>query len=202
MPTAIEINTTTVLWAIGAIASIVAVTVAATWHLRKDRLEELQEKLNVLTEAKDWKLPDTLRSLNLLSEKLNLQLEEKAKVDSLMSENEALTKSNRDLQIEVSDLKESAAKLETSLKNMLVDSQEIEVAKGETQDLIKNTVAVGVKGIYDPSVEITINNDNRKMQVGNTIEIPFANKICVLRFRTIKKGMPDKAVFSFGLRDL
>lgn len=202
MQTTIDVNTANVLWAIGTVATLIAATAGVVWKIRIDRLEQLEHENNVLKDAKDWKLPDTLRSLNQLSEKLNLQLEERDKLDSIVAEKESLMKSNGELQTEVSKLKSDISKLEAALNSIIVESQDIEVNQGEAVDLIKNAVAVAVGTIYTSSVDITINNNNHNIKVGNIIEIPYAHRICVLRLRTIKKGTPyDKCVFSFGLKD-
>ncbi len=195
----IEVNTKNVLWAIGAFAAIVATTAGAVWAIRIDRLEQLKHENEIIKESKDWKLPETLNSLNELSKKVTLQIEEREKLNALTSERESLIKSNNELQAEISKLKDANAQLDVALKQSILATQYFEVARGESADLIKNAVAVGVETVYSDSAEININNDHHRLKITNTVEFPYANQTCVLQLRGIKSAV-DKCAFSFGCK--
>jgi len=80
-------------------------------YIRTDRIAELEHEVDTLKESKDWKLPETLESLNQVSDKVRSQIEEMQKVEALRKENEALQSDKAKLTEQVETLAKQNASL-------------------------------------------------------------------------------------------
>jgi hypothetical protein len=198
----ITVNWTSVTYAIGILGILIGTTAAVVWNVRGDRIDQLNHELEVVKGAKDWKLPETLNSLNELSEKVRLDIEARKKLETLGAENDILSKKNEALNLEIAKLNENNRELEVSVKKSLINNQVFEIDKGGAAELIKNSVFVGLKDVYSSWVTININNESSRLEVGNNKEISYANQKCFLTLKSIKYiSAVEKAGFSFGCVD-
>jgi len=125
---------TNVLWGLGIAAATIAATATVTWQIRKDRIEALTDELETLRESKDWKLPDTLKQLNALSETLRADLGDRRELDELRKKAVALL-----------GLEERVAQLQMELEIAKTVSTEVEVREGEAVELMKPALVLGVE---------------------------------------------------------
>jgi Na+/phosphate symporter len=187
----------TLIKALGLIGLTISTTAIVVWNVRKDRVEQLEHEVAVLKDSKDWKLPETLKSLNEISEKVRLQQEERNRLTNLAEVNDSLSKKTNEQQVEIDKLKESVDTLQIELKKSMVKASPVELSQGQATELIKNNITLGVKYIYTDHVQINLNNDSRDIEVGNKIEFPFANQKCVVILNQIKT-VENKCLFLFS----
>jgi hypothetical protein len=200
MPRTVELNTTHALWAIGAVAALIATTAGATWYIRNDRIDELNHEIEMLKSSREWKLPETLQALKDVSEKVRLNMEERETLDKLKVDNDSLTKKNNELQSEISKVTDRLSEVESVLKKSISVSAKPELAEGESADLIANDVSVGVLSIYYPDgAHITFRDSDETLYVGKRSEFDYAGHKCALKLdRLFKVKGLEKAAFSFG----
>lgn len=99
MPINLSITWKVLASILGVIGTVGGAIVYITWEIRKDYIEDLKSQIAVYTQAESWKLPDTLKKLNSVSEKLQSQLSASDEIKKLK------------LQITASELEQAKAKI-------------------------------------------------------------------------------------------
>jgi hypothetical protein len=178
---------TNVLWGLGIAAATIAATATVTWQIRKDRIEALTDELETLRESKDWKLPDTLKQLNALSETLRADLGDRSELDELRKKAVALL-----------GLEERVAQLQKELEIARTVSTEVEVREGEAVELMKPALVLGVASFLLNRATINITNQQSQLEMGNYIEVDYQGKQYRLTLLGIDRSKsPTTARFSF-----
>jgi len=178
---------TNVLWGLGIAAATIAATATVTWQIRKDRIEGLTDELETLRASKDWKLPDTLKQLNALSETLRTDLGDRKELDELRKKTGVLA-----------GLQERVAQLQKELEIARTVSTEVEVREGEALELMKPALVLGVASFFLNRATINITNKQSQLEVGNYIEVDYQGKqyrLTLLGIDRVKS--PNTAKFSF-----
>jgi seryl-tRNA synthetase len=198
METNVKVTEAKIIAAITMLGAIIATTAAATWYIRNDRLEQLREELNTLKSAKDWRLPDTMRSLNELSEKVRLDVAERKELDALRAELSQSTAKTAKLE---SDLKAALARsdeLAATLQKNLAPSTNFDLSEGQAKELVKNGLAVGLSSVYGESVRLNLGEQTFGINIGQTKQFGYAGQQCGLSLiATNTRLSPNKASFSF-----
>lgn len=200
LPAQVEITWKRV-WLIAVALTAVGCAIAGlTWLNRMDYLDSLKNEIASRKEASEWKVPETIKSMKAVSEKLDKQLTTMQDIEStniknreLEKENSKLTSAIKKLTDEKSELAEYASRLSNELNLMSLPRKEITLRGGESEELVKNRVALGVASVYPSSVTITINNDSDYLSVGNDRTIKSPTGTCKLR---LIKIAPPIATFT------
>lgn len=186
----------------GTIGAVGVVVVGAVWEARKDYVDELKSDIASRKEAATWNVPETIKNLNAASEKVAKQLATMESVEALKSKNKDLEESSAKLS---SDLKKTAEELlyqrqradglSKELSAIVSPVIEFTLENGETEELIKNRVTLGVHTVYPSSVSFTVNNRQYSLQAGNNESFTMYGKDCLL---TLSKLAYPKASFKFS----
>lgn len=83
MPINISITWKVLASILGIIGTVGAAIIYTTWEIRKDYIEDLKSQISAYNQAESWKLPDTLKKLNSVSEKLQSQLSANEEIKKL-----------------------------------------------------------------------------------------------------------------------
>ncbi|SEP91979.1 TMF family protein [Pseudomonas sp. NFPP19] len=200
LPVSVEITWKRVWLIAGALAVIGSAIIGLTWSNRMDYLDELKNEISSRKEASEWKVPETIKRLKSASEKLDAQLASMEAIDSLKVKNRELEKANTDLTealtksaSELVQQNEHASRLAAELKLTLLPAKEFVLMDGESAELIKNRVTLGVYHIYPSWVVVTLNNEQETMYAGNHKTIKSFNGTCTL---TLKKLAAINVTFS------
>ncbi|ULL06115.1 hypothetical protein JNO42_03645 [Pseudomonas putida] len=202
LPTTIEL-TWKRAWTIITYALVAAgVIVTVTWEIRKDYIENLKSEISALKETEKWKVPETIKHLNSISEKLDGQMSFKADYERLKLEEKDFesTKAKLAQELEsskrkINELQSSIYKLTNQIKDISTPPQEFSLQRGESIELLKNSVVLGIEAAYESLVLIRLNNDDtKKLYIGNNLIVTSGDKACTL---TVKKLIDGSATFNF-----
>ncbi len=189
-------------WIVAAIGAVISATTYAVWEVRKDVIEDLRRQISVYEQSKGWKLPETLAQLNVISEKLQEQFSERALLDKLKVEKQRALEANGDLQrrLTVSEnlnasLQARTASLEADLQKSIAQTTTINLKQGESADLVRNRLSLGVSSIYSSWVTGYLDNESISINVGQNRSLEVSGKKCVL---TLKRIEQSTAMFAFS----
>ena len=206
LPTTINLT-----WKLFGVISGFAITAAgivasATWVYRMDYLDALKTEIASRKEASEWKVPETIKKLKLVSEKLDRQLTSLEETETLKTKNQNLERDNSNLKSSLAKAGEERTKLDDQisrlnrqLKLFSLPTKEFTLKKGESLDLIKNETILGVQYVYETSVSITINNVQESARVGFRQKIKSLNKMCIF---TLTKIAQPESTFTLTCDDL
>lgn len=184
-----------VLWAVGAAAGIVAVTWGFAWTIFKNHIDNLQ----ALKEAKDFKLPETLKALNDASERLKVNDIERKSFELLKTENPLL---KADLKARSEELQHTAAKLaeaEAQLAELRSGTDDLWLKEHEAFQLIRPDVTLGFSGMLVDAVNITILNKPYRTEIGQSVSFEYrGQRYSVTLMEIDRKTSPYRARFSFA----
>lgn len=201
MPIHVTVTWKVVSSALASLASLVGLTVYATWEIRKDYVEDLKNQVAVYTQAQSWKLPETLKSLNEISEKLQAQFTSEAELKKLKLEkagdeaslsilNSQLASSadkNEELTATVSDL-------QRKLQKSVTPANQFVLKPGQSFELAKNQTAFGLVNLYTNSVQGTLDGQRVSVDLTGTLGVKVNGDTCSLRLTQINF---ETATFSF-----
>lgn len=187
LPVTVELTWKKV-WAIVVAASVVAGTVASvTWVNRNDYLDELKADIESRKEAAEWKVPETLKKMTAISEKLEKQLVSIEELEKLRGNKKDLEAANEKLKIAIKELtdtqdqlKDKVQRLTEDLRQSVAPVEEFTLTNGKSKDLVKNKVTLGVESVYPSSVVISINNESHTLSSGNRLRINAYDRGCIL----------------------
>ena len=170
------------------IGAIIASTACATWYIRNDRLEQLKYELETLKAAKDWKLPETLRSLNEVSDRVRLETAERKELESLRLE-------SKSLEAAIARSEQLAA----TVRSCVNEGTTFDLAEGQSKELAKNGPLAGVNSLTSSSAYVNIDGNSSLLTVGDRRQVKYGNLTCALRLTEIKKSaQAQKATFSLS----
>jgi hypothetical protein len=164
LPT-IRLTVPRILSAITALGTIVSITAGVTWAVLHSEIDDLHDRLEAFQQSKDWQLPSTLQALNQASVRFILTANERQQYTSLVVENPKLKGQIAVLGKQNSDLQQKNAALDAQVKSFVKKSVSYSLQRGQSGDLIANTVKFGVGDI-----------DN----ISNSVEIYLGERICKL----------------------
>lgn len=181
---------------------IAAAIAGGTWEIRKDYIDNLKTEIESLKEADKWKVPETIKQLNAISEKLDKQMSFKEEYEQLKTEHKNFEETKKQLTEDLQKsnnenwtLKEKVSLLSKELNATLLASKEITLTAGESAELIKNKVYLGIQGIYSSFVIVRTNNeDTQTLYVSNNKTFNIMNETCTL---TLTKITKENATFHF-----
>lgn len=186
---------------LGFLASVIGVTSYATWEVRKDYIEDLKNQVAVFNQSESWKLPDTLRKLNSVSDKLQSQLSYEERIKqlqlSLTSAELKVTKLEAEVGITTSKNKELGEKLvslQQDLKKSVAPDIRFTLAEGQSYELARNQTVFGLSSIFSSSVRGSINDKDVSISLAGTTPISINDQTCTLR---LIQSTLSQAVFSF-----
>jgi len=153
-------------------------------RIADERLELMQEELKSYRQVEGAQLPQLSSDLRSLSHDLGLQLKEQKAVGELERERERTAALEAQLKLtgEQHERKESSliAENETLRKQvsqLIPNRNDIAVKRGETGELIKNHVFVGVESVYDGWANVNIGDKSISlMSVGNAEIVSWSGK--------------------------
>jgi len=197
----IEVTLANILKAISSILLIAGTICYVTWEIRKDYVDDLKNQITTLNQSNSWKLPDTLKQLNSISKKLDSQLTSQEDNNRLLEKHRILLDKNSELTRESADQKEQISSLmaeltvaQDQLSQALAPPQEFTLSRGTSAELAKNTVTLGVSGVYDDWISGNINNESISLNIGNHKFINSFGKPCTLH---LIKITPPTAHFKY-----
>lgn len=187
MPINLSITWKVLASILGVIGTVGGAIVYITWEIRKDYIEDLKSQIAVYTQAESWKLPDTLKKLNSVSEKLQSQLSasdeiKKLKLQITASELEqAKAKIAAAEAIEKSEnLSKSVSTLKQELRKGLSESTQFTLREGQTAELVKNRVRFGMSSIGSGYIAGNVNNDRISLSLANSFPIMVNDEPCTI----------------------
>lgn len=169
---------------------------------RDKMVEKLNKQIESLTSAKTWDVPETIVRLTDISKKLQSQFASIDELKALRNENEALlakisslTKEDADRAAKLRTLAENNEALEQALKKAIVSDEVFTLKQGESAQLIKNHLVVGVRTVYQSSgIVAVLGNKEVSMNVGDVEQVRAFGKQCQL---TLSRSVYPEASFSF-----
>ena len=181
------------LWQVIVIAaSVAAVTAGAGWTVGRTLLGD---ELDQYRKAENWKVPDAIRQLTELTARLNVTLEERARlqqavksVDELKAENDRTTK-------ELAERRREVDGLQSRLKNLEGDTFVLEV--GKTRFVLGRELALGVidTNPYSRECKVQLGDREEMIRPGKTLTESRGN----LRARvTLLEVVRDTCRFSIA----
>ena len=187
------------------IATLGTVLIAGGYTLgrdyKSDHLNELNEKISSYEKSNSWKLPETLKNLNSLSDELSSKIELDQENKKLKKSIDILEKEGIELKSKFHNLEkinintlEKNKELNSVIKKISNENKEFVIKVNESVDLIKNHITLGVEAIYGSSVKVNVNNNGDYLNVGNRKSYSFQGMVCDI---TLKKIYRDGAEFNF-----
>lgn len=181
--------------AVSAIVFFASVAAGVAWTIQGEHVDQLKDELAAFQSAKDWTLPQTLKDLNKISEQVRLQLEDTQRLKTLADTDAALSEQNEQLKSRLSALQQKVSSLEATNKAFVTKAQDFNLAKGESGELVKNTLMFGVEDIESMFVLVNVGSESYNLSVGQSVDIPYDDQHCFIRLKSLK---PDSATFSAG----
>lgn len=176
------------IWSIaGFLVTVIGVTIYLTWEIRKDYIEDLKNQIAVFNQSESWKLPDTLKKLNGVSEKLQSQLADAEELKNLRTEVSALQETNKKASTSLAvatnrseQLSQELVSLKTELRKSLAESSQFKLREGQSAELVKNQVIFGVSAVASGLVLGYLNNESVSLRIGGHLPVSFNDQPCKL----------------------
>lgn len=200
-----------VTWPIALTVTPLIVTAAAgfiylTLNINKAHIEALESEIKTYEKSNTWKLPETLKQLNKVSDKLLNQIDTQDNISRIKIENLELSTKQKDLEaalssatLERDQLQKKVDSLSSELRASLLKSFTFQISEGESMELVKNRVTLGLSTVYSSSVSSNVNNDNLSLDIGGNTKISYMNHSCTL---TLTKVVRPSATFTFTCGEL
>lgn len=158
----------------------------------ENHINDLNNQIKAYEKSNKWKLPETLKQLNLVSEKLDKQLQSQddfAKLGNEVSElkknNSQLTQDFKKAQSENVSLQARTKQLTDQLNQALITPRQIDLTGGSSAELVKNHITFGLEEVYSTWIAGNINNETIRLNVGNYKLVEVLDKTCTLRLTKI-----------------
>lgn len=196
-----------ILWyslavAASVIGTIIGATSYTTWEVRKDYIEDLKNQVSVYNQAESWKLPETLKSLNIISDKLQSQLSASEEIKKLKhniavyESTEAKSKSMlSEANANVKKLEGQISTLEYNLRKSLAEQTQFTLKEGQAAELVKNRIIFGMSGIGPGYILANVNNDPVNIRIAGSTSITVDNELCTI---TLMQTHYPSATISFS----
>jgi hypothetical protein len=186
---------TNVLWAVGAAASIAPLPQELRGPFFKNHIDNLK----ALKEAKDFKLPETLKALNEASERLKVNDTERKDYEQLKTSVPLL---QADLDARSKELEQTAGRLtdaEAQLAALRTVTDDLWVKQGEGIQLIKPDVTLGLSTVHLDAVSIALMNKPHRMEIGISVGFEYrGSRYSVTLMEIDRKTDPYRARFTLA----
>jgi hypothetical protein len=156
------------IWAMICTCAVVGVAAAGgSWQVARARVSD---ELAQYEKSKEWQLPETLRSLKTLSEKLNSDLIDRTELEALRIKDTASSKQISELSARVASLEEQKLRISEELAKMR--SPTVEIASGEAKPIGSPGILVGVSRTdhYTNEADIQWGDKSYKLKVGGSFD--------------------------------
>ena len=184
------------------LASAMGLAALLIWEFRKDYIEDLKNQVAVYHQADSWKLPETLKKLNEVSERLQSQLSADAEIKKLKIDIAASEVSQTKMAAELKEatatskgLAESVGGLQQSLRKSLTEATQFTLKEGESHELAKNQIVFGLTALYSSRVSGLLNGDRVEIPLSGSLLIDANGETCTLR---LIQASYATAAFSFA----
>ncbi|MDR6713497.1 putative nuclease with TOPRIM domain [Pseudomonas hunanensis] len=201
MPLTLKITWPVVLTVTPLLAGAAAGFIYLTLSINKAHIEALENEIKTYEKSEKWKLPDTLSQLNKASEKLSSQLETQENISRIKIENLALTTKQRELETALSTASEERNRLQDKvdllskeLRASLLKPFSFQLTEGDSMELVKSRVNLGLSSVFTSSVSSNLNNEPIRLVIGGSTKVNYMNNSCTL---TLKKVASPLASFTF-----
>ncbi|WP_136474565.1 hypothetical protein [Pseudomonas sp. DG56-2] len=200
--------------ALGAVSALLVISVPGAYTLafqlqqgriddRDKQVESRDKEIESLTMAKTWNVPDTINRLSDISKSLHQQFASMDELKTLRKENEglraqlaSLTEEDKKKGLSLQILSEQNQTLKKNLDKTIVSDQVIDLQQGQSAQLIKNNLVIGVDTVYPGGgIYGRLGNQPVTMGVGETKELRALGKDCRL---TLASTAYPRASFSFS----
>lgn len=195
----ISLSTGTLLSILGLIITVLTLIVTGAWtlsvYMRDSEIADLKSKVDIYEKSDKWKLPDILLKINLSSEKLNLKISERERLNFLEAEHLKLNDDNRKLTSELS-IKENELKLANDYIESIVSKKDnFILALRNSHELTANNLYISMQAVGSDYVDIQFGEKPYKLELGKSIEYAEGNLKCKL-FLTSIDFLKDNASFA------
>jgi hypothetical protein len=183
-----------------AAVTITGMTATATWNIRNDRLEELNEKVASYENAEEWNIPKVIKDLEVAANYLNnemvgvldnkkitdLLIKSEEKREELIVNIEELSNKNAVL---IKNLDNDRAELQKKLDNknefiakMFSDASEFNLKVNKSKKYFGSSVVIALNDASSilGNASLTVNNRSYDAKVGSVIDITTEVKSCKL----------------------
>lgn len=163
----IEMNINKIRWVIGTLIVVVPLTVALMIWINMEKVSSLESKLQAYSDSENWKLPETLQALGVLSQEFILTNNERNQFEQQKIQ-------FIELNSKVTDLENQNLKYVdelNSLKSLIIVANEFEVEYGKSVELIKNLIVLGVENNYSTMITVRVDNNPQYMSLAETIPV-------------------------------
>lgn len=193
---------------VGGFALACAVA-AGTWHIRSDRLEDLQAQVDSLKEASELGYAELVTSIVSASKELDRKLSNLEDIHALeksneeleeaLSEAQARSESEREqLSKETKRLASELARKSERLDSILAEDVTFDLEPGSGIELAAGTVAVGfTKSNIEGECRITIGNETLLLETGGYVELESRGRSCRVILTRCEYGAYKPAEFRF-----
>lgn len=170
--------------AIVVFATVLSFAIGATWQVRdkqsEQRIQQCIEELSSVKGAKDWQLPETLRSLKSVSDSVRVQIGERKELDDLRSEVKRLREDAAKHATQLAAEQKAAADCKAQLdKAFATQVLTFELQEGEGREIIPGLLTVAVRSVSNyTSTAIVVNGQKHDMSVGESTDVDVAGKHC------------------------
>ena len=190
-------------------ALVLAKAVAAgggAWTIQQDNISERDKQIAALKEAGSWTLPETIKNLKNVSAEVNASLKSQTDQQSLekhaaklQQENMVLVERLKSNSLELSTTKEAFQQLKLQLQGAAKQPVTVELAEGQSEDIIPGLAALAVEIIYSRSrVKGTFGGQQFEGLAGERFSYKVAGISCGVYIKTISR---DTAIISVSCAD-
>lgn len=162
----------------GAIFAVICAMAAGFWALHLALTDRLRDRITAYEQAKQWELPQLLKSVGGAADRLEKQL---ARAQSV----ESLTQRAGELGDQLAVAHEKAAvmaarvtELERELSEIRSDNLEFTLSQGESKTLAGNIPVGLVSGSVIRECEVVVDNRNERLKPGAYISIDLLDRSC------------------------
>lgn len=166
---------------IGGITLLLAIFTALGtwfWNLRTSQIEDLQNQITTYEKSEKWKLPETLEKINLASQKIELNLTQRNRLEFLEKNIIELTTSNSELGKTLEETQEKLQKNTEALNKVAMKNDEFLIERSSSHPLVNNNIYISVKSVGLDYVSGLIDNHEYRIDVGQSVQYHFGTIIC------------------------
>lgn len=184
--------------AITVIAALLAASATVTWEIRKDVIEELKREVESYKTSSSWKVPETLTAMKKASEALALQLAERNELSKLRAESKAERERTAKLEGMLKDTTDKLASTQATLNKLVSKANSVELNEGQSVAIIENTVYLGIKDVGSNYAYVSVLQQSKMLDVGETFQFSFGNMSCRVTLLRVSSQSPRSATFGYG----
>lgn len=176
-------------WLAGVILTALVTFVGWIWTLRSSTIEDLTKQIDTYKESEKWKLPETLNKINLASEKLSLNIDDKNELSQGRKEIQQLTVKNEELQRNLETSKKSLQAVNDALNKIALKNDSFTVYSRDSFPVVNNMKYISVKIIGYNSVSGIFEDQSYDIDVGSSLSYKVGTLSC--RITLVKMSSRD-----------